>query len=72
MNWAVAVLIILLVGGVYKVASDRGKRKASKTIQDREEAVERIEVENELKKKQDANAWDNLNDTIDRNSSGKN
>jgi len=58
--------VALLVVAVYKIANDRGKRKATKQIIKREEALDREELANEKENRDHTNAYDELDNVINR------
>ncbi len=61
----ILTLALLLGGGIYTVAKQRGVNKKAMEVMDREGELDREEIDNELDEKRDSNAWDNLTDTID-------
>jgi len=65
MTWVIIVAILLLGGMVYAIAKQRGERKKAMEVMDKETELDREEVDRELDKKRDNDAWDNLTDTID-------
>ena len=65
MTTAVIIMALVIIGGVYLIAKQRGAQKKALEIMDQEEALDREEADAKLDDKRDSNAWDNLNDTID-------
>ena len=65
MTWIYIIAILAICGTIYAIANQRGRREKAKELADKAEKTDRTEISNELDKKRDANAWDNLNDTLD-------
>lgn len=64
MNALTIIVLAFLAIVIYKVASDRGKRKVAKEVAARDEALDREEIANERENWDHTNAGDNLNDAI--------
>jgi hypothetical protein len=71
MNWATAILILVVIGGVYKIASERGKRKVAEQVVQRDEALDNEEIANDRENWNNTDAGDNLNDAIGGKGRGK-
>lgn len=62
---ALVITVLLFFGiAIYKIASDRGKRKVVKDVIERDEALDLEEIQNERENWDNTNAGDNLNDAI--------
>ena len=69
MNWLVAILALVAGGAIYYIAKQRGEKAKADQVMEHEEALDREEINNELEKKRERNAWDSLNDAAGK--SGK-
>lgn len=69
MNALTIIVLAVAAIAIYKVASDRGKRKVSKEVIKRDEALDREEIGNERENRDNTDAYDELNDTINRGKS---
>jgi len=69
---ALTVIVLLVVAvAIYKIASDRGKRNVARKVAERDEALDREEIENDRENWDHTNAGDNLNDAISGKRTGK-
>lgn len=65
MTGIVVFLVFVIMGGLWLWAKDRGKDEAIRDLDDQAREQDKGDVQNELDKKRNSDAWDNLNDTID-------
>lgn len=71
MSTLTVIVLLVIAVAIYKIASDRGKRKVIKDVIERDEALDVEEIQNERENWDHTNAGDNLNDAISGKSGRK-
>lgn len=71
MSTLTVIVLLVIAVAIYKIASDRGKRKVIKDVIERDEALDVEEIQNERENWDHTNAGDNLNDAINGKSGRK-
>ena len=69
MGWIISILALIAGGAIYYIARQRGEKKKADEVMDHEAELDKRELEDELDKKRERNAWDSLNDAAGK--SGK-
>jgi hypothetical protein len=64
MNALTVIVLAAAAIAIYKVASDRGKRKVAEAVIERDEEIDLEELANERENWDNTNAGDNLNDAV--------